>query len=65
MTSAACTAAYPEAATASDIEPERIVRMLLALLHLLCWLTTTVTGPWSEDVKSKIGEAHGSGAPFC
>ena len=32
---------------------------------LLCGITPAVTGPWSEDVKSKIGEAHGSGAPFC
>ncbi|MEP3479622.1 MAG: hypothetical protein ABJZ55_10275 [Fuerstiella sp.] len=27
---------------------------------LSCWITPTVTGPWSEDVKSKIRKAHGS-----
>ena len=30
-----------------------------------CQITTKVTGPWSEDVESKIGKAHGSGAPLC
>ena len=45
--------------------PRRFDGVMIGDTKLNYHITTKVTGPWGEGVKSKIGEAHGSGAPFC